>query len=175
MICCPTTARGGRPVRTRFSPWVQGSFPGLFFNAVHRGTLPLASVGRPIPFPKVGIISLQIGLQIGPAGRVDPKLNVIFLFLCAPVPCRLIHSGCCSWYETYWQDPKPLRDTCRLLKPPLKSTRLHGDCREMVHQLFRVNFRLAPKVAGCMWSCQPCQDQESGDGVRAGHDSHWVS
>ena len=38
----------------------QGFFPGLgvlsgfVFNAVHRGTLPLASVGMPIPFPKVG-------------------------------------------------------------------------------------------------------------------------
>jgi hypothetical protein len=28
-------------------------------------TLPLASVGIPNPFPKVGIVSLQIGLQIG--------------------------------------------------------------------------------------------------------------
>jgi hypothetical protein len=53
-------ARGGSLVRT-----IQGSFPGSFFNAVHRGTLPLASVGSPIPFFKVGIVLLQIGLQIG--------------------------------------------------------------------------------------------------------------
>ena len=42
---------------------VQGSFLGSFFNTVHRWTLPLASVGSPIPFFKVGIVSLQIGLQ----------------------------------------------------------------------------------------------------------------
>ena len=42
---------------------VQGSFPGSFFNAVHRGTLPLAIVGIPNTFfTKVGIVSLQIGL-----------------------------------------------------------------------------------------------------------------
>jgi hypothetical protein len=42
-----------------------GVLSGFVFNAVHRGTLPLASVGRPNPFFKVGIVSLQIGLQIG--------------------------------------------------------------------------------------------------------------
>ena len=47
-----------------FSPRL-GVFPGSFFNAVHRGTLPLANVGRPNPFFKVGIVFLQIGLQIG--------------------------------------------------------------------------------------------------------------
>jgi hypothetical protein len=41
-----------------------GVLSGFVFNAVHRGTLPLASVGRPNPFFKVGIVSLQIGLQI---------------------------------------------------------------------------------------------------------------
>jgi hypothetical protein len=46
-----------------FSPG-PGVLSGFVFNAVHRGTLPLASVGSPNPFFKVGIISLRIGLQI---------------------------------------------------------------------------------------------------------------
>ena len=52
----------------------QGFFPGasrggsgFVFDAVHRATLPLASPGILIWFFKVGIVSLQIGLQIGPA------------------------------------------------------------------------------------------------------------
>jgi hypothetical protein len=36
----------------------RGVVPGSFFNAVHRATLPLSNVGRPIPFFKVGIVSL---------------------------------------------------------------------------------------------------------------------
>ena len=48
-----------------FFPASRGPFRVRFFNAVRRGTLPLASVGSPNPFLKVGIILLQIGLQIG--------------------------------------------------------------------------------------------------------------
>jgi hypothetical protein len=47
-----------------FSPHL-GVVPCLFFNAVHRSTLPLASPASPHWFFKVGIVSLQIGLQIG--------------------------------------------------------------------------------------------------------------
>jgi hypothetical protein len=47
-----------------FSPRL-GVLSGFVFNTVHRGTLPLASVGSPNPFFKVGIVSLQIVLQIG--------------------------------------------------------------------------------------------------------------
>ena len=61
-IRCPTTARGGSLVRTRFSLRVQRSFPGLFFNAVHQGTLPLANVGSPNPFFKVARASYQYKL-----------------------------------------------------------------------------------------------------------------
>jgi hypothetical protein len=38
--------RGGSLVRTRLSVCVMGSFPGSFFNADHRGTLPLARYGK---------------------------------------------------------------------------------------------------------------------------------
>jgi hypothetical protein len=48
----------------KFSPRL-GVLLGSFFNAVHRGTVPLANVGSLNLFFKVGIISLQIGLQMG--------------------------------------------------------------------------------------------------------------
>jgi hypothetical protein len=49
-----------------FFPASRGPFRVRFFNAVHRGTLPLANVGRPLPFFKVGIVYYNWSTILGP-------------------------------------------------------------------------------------------------------------
>ena len=64
---------GREPCTAKGFPPRLGVVPGSFFNAVHRTTLPLASPGSPHWFFKVGIVSLQIGLQIGGSAWADDE------------------------------------------------------------------------------------------------------
>jgi hypothetical protein len=65
----------------------QGFFPAsrgpfrVHFSTPFTGarTLPLSSVGSPNPFRKVGIVSLQIGLQIGPDSEVHVRVSTFTL------------------------------------------------------------------------------------------------
>jgi hypothetical protein len=56
----PTTVRGGSLLRGQGVSPASWGRSGFVFNAVHRTTLLLANVGRPNPFFKVGIVSLQL-------------------------------------------------------------------------------------------------------------------
>ena len=65
---------------------VQGSFPGSFFNAVHRGILPLSNVGNPIPFFKVGRVITQLGIQLGNFGKLRHFSKSWSYHQCRPSP-----------------------------------------------------------------------------------------
>ena len=89
---------GREPCTAKLSSPRLGVVPGSFFNTIHRTTLPLANGGRLNSFFKVGIVSLQIGLQIGSASTCCPGIqwsaqNPSPPASCTAPPCQLEMHG----------------------------------------------------------------------------------